>query len=83
MENVLVVKSFRTPNIINRWVYGVFRPSKAKRSFEHAQMLLDIGVGTPRPVGYLNIRKGLMFDRSYYVTYASECPHTYEELFKT
>lgn len=80
--NVLVVKSFRTPNIINRWVYGVFRPSKAKRSFEHAQMLLDIGVGTPRPVGYLNIRKGLMFDRSYYVTYASDCPYTYEELFK-
>ena len=78
----LVVKSFRTPNIINRWVYGVFRPSKAKRSFAHAKMLLDIGVGTPRPVGYLNIRKGLQFDRSYYVTFASDCPYTYEELFK-
>ena len=45
-------------------------------------MLLDIGVGTPRPVGYLNIRKGLQFDRSYYVTFASDCPYTYEELFK-
>ena len=45
-------------------------------------MFLNIGVGTPRPVGYLNIRKGLMFDRSYYVTYESPCPYTYEALFK-
>ena len=55
--NTFVIKAFHTPNIINRWVYGVFRPSKAKRSFVHAQMFLNIGVGTPRPVGYLNIRK--------------------------
>ena len=80
--NTFVIKAFHTPNIINRWVYGVFRPSKAKRSFVHAQMFLNIGVGTPRPVGYLNIRKGLMFDRSYYVTYESPCPYTYEALFK-
>lgn len=77
-----VVKSFHRPNLINRFVYGVFRPSKAKRSYEHARLFLEAGVGTPRPVGYLNIRKGLLFDRSYYVTYASECPYTYEALFK-
>ena len=77
-----VVKSFHRPNIINRLVYGVFRPSKAKRSYIHAQMYLAIGVGTPKPVGYLNVRRGLLFDRSYYITLASECPYTYEALFK-
>lgn len=76
-----VVKSFRRPNFINRFVYGVFRASKAKRSYEHAELLLAVGVGTPRPVGYLNIRKGLLFDRSYYVTLASTCPYRYEDLF--
>lgn len=77
-----VVKSFHRPNIINRFVYGIFRPSKAKRSYIHAQMYLSIGVGTPKPIGYLNVRSGLLFDRSYYVTLASTCPYTYEDLFK-
>lgn len=77
-----VVKSFRRPNVINRFVYGVFRASKAKRSYDHALMFLQAGVGTPQPVGYLNIRKGLLFDQSYYVTLVSECPHRYEELFR-
>ena len=76
-----VVKAFRTPNVINRFVYGIFRPSKAKRSFDNALRFHQIGVGTPFPVGYLNVRKGLLFDHSYYVTLVSECTHTYNELF--
>ena len=76
-----VAKSFRRPNFINRFVYGIFRPSKAKRSYDHARMFQAIGVGTPQPVGYLNIRQGLLFDRSYYVTLASTCPYRYEDLF--
>ena len=73
-----VVKSFHRPNIINRFVYGIFRPSKAKRSYNNALLYQQIGVGTPCPVGYLNVRSGGLFDRSYYVTLASDCPYTYE-----
>ena len=51
----LVVKSFHRPNLVNRFVYGVFRPSKAKRSYDHARMYQEIGVGTPAPGGYLNV----------------------------
>ena len=51
-EHDLVVKSFHRPNLVNRFVYGVFRPSKAKRSYDHACMYLHVGVGTPFPVGY-------------------------------
>ena len=60
---------------------GQVVPPKAKRSFDHARLFLSIGVGTPYPVGYLNVRRGLLFDRSYYVTFMSDCPHTYNDLF--
>jgi hypothetical protein len=77
-----VVKAFRRPNLVNRFVYGFLRPSKAKRAYLHAEMLREIGVGTPRPVGYLNIRQGFLFDRSYLITLEAECPHVYRELFE-
>ena len=48
----MVIKSFRIPNIINRIAYGFLRPSKAKRSYEYAHMILEKGIGTPVPVGY-------------------------------
>lgn len=80
----LVVKSFHRPNVINRFVYGTLRPSKAKRSYDNACRLLALGIGTPQPVGYLNVRAaaGLVFDRSYYVTLESACTHRYQELFE-
>lgn len=77
-----VVKSFKRPHFINQCVYGIFRPSKAKRSFDHAMLMLNIGVGTPHPVGYINIRNGLLFDKSFYVCLESECEHVYQELFE-
>lgn len=77
-----VVKSFHAPHLVNRFVYGIFRPSKAKRSYEHAEKLLQIGVGTPQPVGYMNIRCGLLFDKSYYISLESACTHLYQELFE-
>ncbi|RYG28051.1 MAG: Kdo domain containing protein, partial [Chitinophagaceae bacterium] len=46
------IKSFKRPNIINRFVYKYFRKSKAQRSFEYATRLLEMGVGTPKPVAF-------------------------------
>lgn len=77
-----VVKSFRTPHFINRLVYGTLRPSKAKRSFDNAQILSSIGVGTPQPIAYLNIRNGMLFTQSYYITLKAQCSHIYYELFE-
>lgn len=79
----LVVKSFRKPNWVNRIVYGLFRSSKAQRSYEYADLLLKSGIGTPRPVAYYTERAGLFFTRSYYVCLKSECPYTYSDLLKT
>ncbi len=79
----LVVKSFRKPNLVNQIVYGLFRSSKAERSYEYANMLLKSGIGSPRPVAYYTERAGLFFTRSYYVSLKSECPYTYYDLVKT
>ncbi|MDE5678472.1 MAG: hypothetical protein K2G02_06255 [Phocaeicola sp.] len=76
-----VVKAFHKPLFINRFVYGIFRPSKAKRSYEHARMLLKIGVGTPQPIGYMNVRSGFLFDKSYYISSLSTCTRRYDDLF--
>ncbi len=76
-----VVKSFHRPNVVNSVVYGSFRSSKARRSYEYARLFLMIGIGTPQPVGYLDIRKGLLFDSSYYVSCKSDCPYVYSDLF--
>ena len=47
----LVVKAFRRPHLINQFVYGIFRASKAKRSYDNALLLQGLGIGTPQPVG--------------------------------
>lgn len=76
----MVVKSFRIPNLINRIAYGIFRPSKARRSYEYANLILGKGIGTPLPVGYCTCRRGLLFSESYYACLKSECPNTYKDL---
>ncbi len=80
----LVVKAFGKPNVINKFVYGIFRPSKAKRSYDNACELLSMGIATPTPVAYMNRRGllGLTFCRSWLVTLKSECPFVYEDLFR-
>ncbi len=76
-----VVKSFKTPFILNRIAYGLLRPSKAKRSFVYSEMLNRLGIGAPIPVGYLTVRHGLLFTESYFISLRSECPYTYQHLF--
>ena len=76
----VIVKSFRIPNIINRIAYGLLRASKAKRSYDYANLILEKGIGTPLPVGYYTSRRWLLFDESYYVCLKSECPHTYKDI---
>lgn len=78
----LVVKSYKIPNIVNRIAYGLFRPSKAERSYQYARLLLSKGINSPQPVAFYTERKGLFFSKSYYVSLKSECPHTYIDLLE-
>lgn len=63
---LLNVKAFRVPNIFNRIAYGWLRKSKARRSYEHAIRLRNLGFNTPEPLAYVE-EPGVLFGRSYYV----------------
>ncbi|MGL4994329.1 MAG: lipopolysaccharide kinase InaA family protein [Bacteroidales bacterium] len=65
----LVVKSFKIPNIVNQLVYSLFRPSKSRRSYEHALRLLDGGFNTPVPIAYVETRSFGLFKGSYFVSF--------------
>ena len=53
------IKSFKKPNIFNAFVYKFIRKSKAKRSFEYAQKLIDYGISTPFPIAYIEHIRGI------------------------
>lgn len=74
------VKSFKKPNLINKIVYNFFRKSKAQRSFEYANRLKELGVGTPEPVAYYEQKSGVFFGKSYYISEQLEDDITYREL---
>ncbi|MEN3324841.1 lipopolysaccharide kinase InaA family protein [Mariniflexile soesokkakense] len=78
----LNIKAFKIPNAINKIVYNFFRKSKAQRSFEYAKKLLELGVGTPKPMAYFECKSLFSFKKSFYVSEQLDCDMTYRELTK-
>lgn len=74
------IKSFKIPNLINKIVYRFFRKSKARRSFEFANKLLENGIGTPQPFAFLENYDWIGLKDSYYVSEHLNCDLTYREL---
>ena len=74
------VKSFRVPNIINQVAYRFFRKSKAQRSYEYANKLVSLNVGTPEPIAFYEFKKLFLFKKSFYISEQLECDLTYREL---
>ena len=74
------IKSFRIPNIINQIAYKFFRKSKAQRSYEFANKLLEFGIGTPKPIAYYEYTSPFLFKKSYYLSEQLNCDLTYREL---
>ena len=66
------IKSFKSPNFVNKIVYRYFRKSKARRSFEFAQLLLNNGFGTPEPMAYLENYDTIGLTSSYYFSRQKE-----------
>lgn len=63
-----IIKQFNVPHIINRVVYSFFRPSKAKRSYDHSILLNKKNIPVPHPIGYV-VERGLFTIReSYYIS---------------
>lgn len=79
-EKKVVVKGFRPPHLVNQFVYRFFRKSKARRSYEYAQKLKSLSIGTPQPVAYFENFSSLAFLDSYYISEFQENDLTYREL---
>lgn len=74
------IKSFKVPNIFNQLAYKHLRKSKAQRSFEYANILIDKGIKTPFPIAYYEFTTPLLFKRSFYVSEHLVYDLTYREL---
>jgi len=61
----IVVKQYKKPHFINRIAYTFFRPSKAKRSYEYALKLLELGIETPAPIAYIEEYNSGLLTYSY------------------
>ncbi len=62
------IKSFKIPHIFNQIVYKFFRKSKAKRSYQYANKLLKLGIGTPQPIAFFEKFSGFGLKKSYYIS---------------
>lgn len=74
------IKSFKIPNAVNKLAYRFFRKSKAERSFQYANILLQKGVGTPFPIAYAEEEKSFLFLKSYYISEHLESELTFRDL---
>ena len=79
--HTFVVKAYHRPHLINQIVYGLFRPTKAKRAYEYAVKLRQKGIGSPEPVAYYTERfMGLFLTKSYFISLNSTLPYTYNDI---
>ena len=61
------IKKFKTPNLFQGLVYQLLRKSKAQRSFEYAQKLIEVHLKTPFPIAYFQ-QTGFGLKESYYIS---------------
>ena len=64
----LIVKRYKRPHLINRIAYTFFRPSKAKRAYEYALRLLELGIDTPMPIAYIEQKIAGLLSYSFFVS---------------
>lgn len=79
--SVSVVKAFRVPSFPQNYSYGLFSKSKAKKSYDNANRLLELGFITPAPVGYVEFKTGGKLLNSYYICDFASDVKTLHELW--
>ncbi len=63
----VVAKSFKRPSAIQKAVYAL-RTHKAKRAYLNGLELTRLGVATPEPVAYVELRQGPWLTAAYYIS---------------
>jgi hypothetical protein len=75
------IKYFKKPGALKSVIYSFFRSTKAKRSFDYANYLLQHHIPTPFPMAYIEERNGFgLLDDSYYVSQQIDYDFTIREL---
>ena len=83
IENLVInIKRFKSPNIFNKIIYTFFRSSKANRSYNYAEKLIDNGIMSPQPIGFYDIFKFGLIHQSYYVSENIDYDYDMEFVFK-
>ncbi len=68
-KNLIInVKAFKVPNFFNKIVYKYFRDSKAKRSYNFANILKEKAIGTPMPIAYYEKFSFWGLEKSYFIS---------------
>ena len=62
------IKAFKVPNFFNKIIYKYFRDSKAKRSYNFANILIKKGIGTPMPIAFYEEFSFFGLEKSFYVS---------------
>lgn len=61
----LVVKSFKIPHLLNRFIYSFVRETKAKKSYENSLKILNF---VPKPIGYIEFYNTKLLKESYFIS---------------
>ncbi len=64
----IIVKSYKKPHFINRIAYTFFRQSKAKRAYDYALRLLELGIQSPEPIAYIITKSKGLIEKSYFIS---------------
>jgi len=78
----VTIKSYKKPNFLQGLIYGLLRPSKAKRSFLFARTLIQKFIGTAEPIAYVEHHQGKRLSSSYFVSRYVEHDFTIREVLK-
>lgn len=81
-DQEIVIKAFKPPHLLNKIIYRFFRKSKARRSYEYAQKLQELNIGTPTPIAYFENHSTFLFKDSYYVSAYLKSDLDYRDLIE-
>ena len=76
----IVIKSFKVPNLINQFAYAYLRDSKAKKSYQNALKLEELGITTPKPIGYIEFFSSGLLQESYFLSVQTHYDFTIREV---
>jgi hypothetical protein len=80
-EEKVNIKFFKKPGALKSIIYSFFRSTKAKRSYDYANYLIENAIPTPLPIAYIEERNrfGLLGD-SFYICQQIDYDFTIREL---